>query len=132
MEKKIKVKHTHRYTKESAILFEGTSQIDDYPGYRKIAFLEGLNVKVVFYCFETFVEVHRFAEVVSQLSLKPKQRTSNPIKSEYGVFDVEIYTYEYEVNTNYVKVSYDIENGSDDKDGFIVEIEIEEGVYEHN
>ncbi len=134
MKKEILVKHTHRYSLESLVMYHGEADIDEYSDYTRVSFIDEENAKIVFYCFSTYMEIHRFGEVSSELILKPQQQTMNKIKSEFGVFEVEVKTIAYEYIDNHIRVEYDIESDSEDdsKDGFIIELEILEGSYEYN
>ncbi|NBK96690.1 MAG: DUF1934 family protein [Erysipelotrichia bacterium] len=132
MRKKIQVKHTHRYTKSENILFVGYALCSEYDQYREINYVEKDGTKVVMYMFKEYMVIERYGEVHSQLNLHRKQTTKNPMKSEYGTFEIEIHTFAYQCDPRYIMVEYDVENGSDSKDGFKIEIEVMEEAYEYN
>lgn len=132
MKKNVKVMHTHRYTLEKAVLYEGYAHCNDYGTYKEFTYFENEETKVILYIYQEYMEIQRYGEAQSSLTLKKEETTFNPIKSMYGTFEVEITTYEYRNTDHYIVVEYDIHNGSDDKDGFKIEIKIEEDVYELN
>ncbi len=132
MKKQILVKQTHRYSLQTGIMYEGEAFIDEYSDYIRFTFIDDDEAKVVFYCFEQYMEIHRFGEVNSELLLKPNAQTFNKITSEFGKFDVEIKTIAYQNNDMQIRVEYDIESDQEDKDGFIIDIEVMEGNYEYN
>lgn len=130
MKKKIKVTHTHRYTLENALLYEGYALYNDFNTYKEYIYQENEETKVILYIYDTHMEIQRYGEAQSSLTLKKDKTTLNPIKSMYGTFEVEIKTYDYQVNEKYMMVEYDVENGSQDKDGFKIEIVVEEDGHE--
>ncbi len=132
MKKEVKVTHMHLYTKERAELFCGQADFMMFPEYMELIYLEAGNVKVVMRFYETYMEVHRYGEARSHLTMKRNQATKNPIESVYGTFEVELYTHEYERYDHKIHVSYDIHNGSDEKDGYKIVIELAEGTHECN
>lgn len=132
MRKKIQVKHTHRYTKSENILFEGYAVCNDYDDYIELVYYENNDTKVVMYAYQDYMVIERYGEVHSQLNLHPNKATANPMKSEYGTFEIEITTFDYQKDDHYIMVEYDIENGSPDKDGFKIEIEVKEEAHEYN
>ncbi len=132
MKKEIIVKQTHRYTLESNNMYNGQANIDEYSDYTRIKFIDCENATTVFYCFNSYMEIHRFGEATSELVLKPDCSTFNKIKSEFGTFEIEILTHKYTYNEDYICVEYDIENGNDDTDGYKIEVEVAEGKDEFN
>lgn len=132
MKREILVKHMHRYTFEQAVLYEGVAEYNAYPDYVELVFYEDQNTRVVMHCFEKYMEIRRFGEVKSHLTLKPKERTHNPMESIYGTFEVEMFTDAYLREDAYIMVAYDVENGTEDKDGFRIDIELKEDGYELN
>ena len=127
MKKKIKVTNTHRYTKEKNIQYNGYVDINETMDGFMFTFREKDNTKVRMTVHEYYMQIERFGQATTFLTLRKDVTTKNPIKSPYGVFEIDIFTYDYQNSGNYIKVEYDVENGTDDKDGFIVEIEIKEG-----
>lgn len=77
MKKDIIVKQINRYTLESYNMYTGQANIDEYSDYTRIQFIDFENATTVFYCFNSYMEIHRFGEATSELMLKPKQRTLN-------------------------------------------------------
>lgn len=130
MRKKIKVKHTHRYTNEKAILFEGQALCNEFNDYIEYLYNEADGTKVMMYIYSHRIEIKRHGEVLSSLDMQPEKKTKNLMKSPYGEFEIEIYTYDFQNDGNYIMVEYDVENGLKDKDGFKIEIEVEEEGYE--
>lgn len=130
MKRKIKVKHTHRYTLEKDILFDGYADCNEFQEYLEYIYYEENNVKVVMYIFESYMQIKRFGEVQSTLTFKKEEHTMNLMNSVYGSFEIEIYTYDFQKKGYDIIVEYDIENGSDEKDGFKIEIEVEDKGYE--
>lgn len=127
MKKKVKITNTHRYTKQKNIQYNGYVDFEEKNDGYTFTFREKDGTKVRMNVYEYYMQIERFGEATTFLTLRKDVVTKNPIKSMYGVFEIDIYTYSYEWSTNYIKVEYDVENGSDDKDGFIIEIEIKEG-----
>ena len=130
MRKKIKVKHTHRYTNEKAVLYDGDALCNEFSEYLELNYMEEDKTKVTMFIYENHMEIKRFGEVLSSLDMKPKKKTKNPMKSAYGTFEIEVYTYDFKNEGNYIMVEYDVENGTKEKDGFKIEIEIKEEGYE--
>lgn len=132
MKKEVKVTHMHLYTKEKAVLFSGYADFVMFPDYMELIYVESDGVKVIMRFYEEYMEVHRHGEVRSHLTMKQNKHTLNPMESVYGTFEVELYTHEYERCDHQIVVAYDIHNGSDEKDGYKIVIELLEGVYECN
>lgn len=132
MKKKIQVKHTHRYTNMQSILFEGYANCNDFDEYLELSYEEEDKTKVVMYCFAKYIVIERYGEVLSKLELHKNKKTSNPMNSIYGTFEIEVSTYDYQKDDHYIMVEYDVENGSEEKDGFKIEIIIEEDHHEYN
>lgn len=130
MKHNIHVKHTHRYTHEQMTLFLGEAEIKEYDGYYEYIYYDEQRIKTVLKIFEDKMEIQRYGEATSSLLLIENERTLNPISSPYGTFEIEIFTYAYKNENNYIMVEYDVENGSEDKDGFKIEIRVEEKSYE--
>ncbi len=130
MQKKIMVRHTHRYTNERAILFEGIAMCEDFDTYREYRYSEKDGTKVVMYCYEDHIQIERFGMIHSCLNLYENRTTKNPMESVYGIFDIEMTTFAYRREDRYVMVEYDVESGTEEKDGFI--IELEEVINEYN
>lgn len=127
MKKKIKIINTHKYTNAKEIQFHGYVDIDFLDDGFSFVFHEKTGVKVRMKIHEYYMQIERFGEAKTSLTLRKGVVSKNPIKSIYGVFEIDIYTYDFQNHGNYIKVEYDVENGSDDKDGFVIEIEIKEG-----
>lgn len=132
MRKKIQVKHTHRYTKSQNILFNGYANCHYYDRHIEYTYDEQDDTNVIMRVYDDHMEIERFGEVHSLLQLYEGTSTLNPMESEYGTFEIEIYTYAYQNDDNYIMVEYDVESGSEDKDGFKIEIEVKEDIHEYN
>lgn len=126
MKEKILVKHTHRYTKEEMVLFHGNAQYIEYEKYYEYIYYDEQKIKTVLRIYEDKMEIQRYGEAISSLLLVKNEMTKNPITSPYGTFEIDIYTHDYKYGRNWIKVEYDVENGTEEKDGFIVEIRLEE------
>lgn len=127
MKKKVKITNTHRYTKQKNIQFNGYVDCEAKGEGITFTFREKEGTKVRMNIYEYYMQIERFGEAETFLTLRKDVVTKNPIKSIFGVFEIDIYTHDYINEKKYVRVEYDVENGSDDKDGFIIEIEIKEG-----
>ena len=123
MKKHIIVQHTHRYTHQKEKLFEGYAEVSEFNEYRQYRFQEADGTKVVMTCYEFSMRIERFGEIHSCIECQPGKSIECPMRSAYGTFAIPIYTFAYVREDDYVVVSYDVENGTDDKDGFIIEIE---------
>ncbi len=132
MRKKIHVRHTHRYTKEKSVLYEGECDFTLYDTYWQLSYSERDGTKVKMICYDDYMIIERFGEVKSKLELNPNKRTSNAMESVYGTFFIAIQTHDYKKEDAYVMVEYDVESGSPEKDGFKIEIDIKEDGNEYN
>lgn len=130
MKRKIKITNTHRYTKQKSIQYNGYVDMNVLEDGFSFVFYEKDNTKVRMSIHENHMQIERFGEARTKLTMKENELTKNPIESVYGIFEIDIFTYSYLNEKNHIKVEYDVENGTDDKDGFIVELEIKEERHE--
>lgn len=130
MKRKIKISNTHRYLKQTIIQFNGYVDVDLIEDGFVFTYREKDNTRVRMTIHEHYMKIERFGEAKTCLVLRKGVRTKNPINSIYGSFEIDIYTYDYQNDGNYIRVEYDIENGTEDKDGFIVELQMKEGQHE--
>lgn len=125
-----KVINTHRYTKDTVVLYEGNMIVHEYMDRFEYKYREADGTKVTITIYEDAMSIKRQGEVTTSLMLKPNEKTLNPVESPFGTFEIEVTTYRYEKIENKYCVEYDVENGMDDKDGFIVELVLEGEQYE--
>lgn len=130
MKKKIKITNTHRYTKQKNVQYNGYVDVTLLEDGFSFVFREKDNTKVKMSIYDSYMQIERYGEAHTKLTMKENKTTKNPIESVYGIFEIDIFTYSYLNEKNHIKVEYDVENGTDDKDGFIVELEIKEERHE--
>lgn len=130
--KKINVKHQHRYTLEKANLYNGLANYQLFDDHEEISYQENDGAKVKVSVFPEYLKIERKADITSSLLFFPYKKTSNELKSEYGNFNVEIYTYKYQKHNHCILVEYDILSSSSQKDGYEIMFEMEENINEFN
>lgn len=130
MERTIRIIQNHRYDKTKKILYKGISKAIVGSDYYQINYTEMDGTSVTLKFFETHVEINREGEVRSNLLFITNKVTRNQIHNEYGVIEIEVYTYAYNKNHDKIIVEYDIL--SSEELGYVLEVQVEEGFSEFN
>ena len=120
MKRKLIVKQRNQQTQEDIVLAESFIDIEEFEKTIRFDYHENdvNSTKVHIEATTQELHVHRFGEAISRLVFIEGQITSGLIESEFGSFDVELYTHRYISNQENIVVEYDVMNGEEVTDTY--------------
>ena len=64
------------------------------------------------------LKIERKGELITQLSFEHNKTTTGSVMSEFGIFDIGVFTHKYIKKENIIAIEYDILSGDEVTDGY--------------
>ena len=119
MEKYIVVKQKHLYTNERYLMYEGQAFFSNKDGCLRLSYKEkDSDTKVTINAKNDELMIERKGELITRLSFQYHETTTGSVMSEFGMFDIGVYTHKYIKKENIIAIEYDILSGDEVTDGY--------------
>lgn len=119
MKKYIVVKQKHLYTNERYLMYEGQAFFSNKDGCLSLSYKEkDSDTKVTIEARNDGLKIKRKGELVTQLSFEHNKTTTGSVMSEFGMFDIGVFTHKYIKKENIIAIEYDILSGDEVTDGY--------------
>lgn len=122
MKKSLIVRQSDKTSGHEHIMAEGLAEVEIIDGQTHVAYRENDEAKTAVNLVvnnENLI-LKREGEVQTELHFTAGKRSIGIIKSEYGSFEIELYTHKYIWNGDIIALEYDILSGNDVSDSFRV------------
>ncbi len=120
MKQHISVKQKNKITQSENVMAEGPCEVSDDELITKVSYheLDAMKTKVELAFDADTLTLVRHGEVQTTLHFKAKTKTIGTVLSEFGEFQVEIYTHRYLIGKDTIALEYDVLSGDEVSDTF--------------
>lgn len=120
MKQRVIVKQKNKITNDEYLMADGMCEVITHGNKTEVSYheLDAASTKVELFIHKDQLTIVRHGEVLSTLHFRTNEKTCGTVLSEFGEFQIELYTHRYLCGKETIAVEYDVLSGDAVSDSF--------------
>lgn len=120
MKQRVIVKQKNQITNDEYLMADGMCDVITHGNKMEVSYheLDAASTKVEMFIHKDQLTIVRHGEVLSTLNFRVNEKTCGTVSSEFGEFQIELYTHRYLCGKDTIAVEYDVISNEAVSDSF--------------